>query len=87
MLGDICGGQLAHESAVGVDHDLVGVEVAHGAHHPVVHVKLSVVASADHPVPDRHLGAAVGTLLSEHAETSPQLARTLVQLVARLVVP
>ncbi len=87
MLGDIRRGQLAHEPAVGVDHYPVGVEVAHGAPHPVVHVELSIVAPADHTIPDREADAAVGALLSEHAETAPQLARTPVQPLACLVVP
>ena len=87
MLGDVRGGQLAHEPAVGVDHDPVGVEVAHGASHPVVHVELSVVAPADHPVPDCHVDAAVGAFLAEYPKTVPQPARTLVEPVARVVVP
>ena len=79
MLGDVLGGQLAHESGVSLDHDAIVVQVTDGAARAVVDVDLGVVAPADHSVAGRQLPGPVRVLRAERALLASQFARGLVE--------
>ncbi len=87
MLCNVGGRQFAYEPRVGVDHDTLGVEVAHRAAHAVVHVDEPIVAPADHAITDGNLDGAVGGLLAEQPESTQKLSGCGVQRCASVVIP